>query len=64
MIKPTKTVKKNQIQSKSIDLNIFPSAGPNASISGMKKLFWGKDAYVLKVGIYIYKVTEEIYNKF
>lgn len=30
------------------------SAGPNASISGMKKLYWGKGAHVVKCGRYIY----------
>lgn len=38
------------------NLRVVSSAGPNASITGMKKLYWGKDAQVIKSGNYIYKV--------
>lgn len=45
-------------------LEIFPSAGPHANVTGMRKLYWGEDAFILRVGVYIYKVTEEVYNQF
>lgn len=64
MNKPVKTVKKEEITRKSIDLNVYPSAGPYPNVTGMKRLYWGKDAYCIRVGIYVYKVTEEIYNLF
>ena len=30
------------------------SAGPRPSISGMRKLYWGKDAHIVKCGQYAY----------
>jgi len=47
---------------KSIQSRCRGSAGPNPSISGMKKMYWGKDAHVLKCGSCIYLVDSETYN--
>lgn len=41
----------------------YSSAGPYPSISGMRKLYWGKDAIIVKVGTYIYKVGKVDGNK-
>lgn len=32
----------------------YPQAGPNASIKGMRKLYWGKFAKIVKHKGYIY----------
>lgn len=42
----------------------FPSFSKTGSITGMKKLYYGKDALLVKCGAYIYNVTSEpsIYN--
>lgn len=61
---PTKTVTKAQIKAHGISLDTFPSAGPRPNITGMKRMYWGKDALCLKVGTYVYKVTAEVYNLF
>ena len=45
-------------------LKDFPSAGPHANVAGMRKLYWGKDAYIIKCGQYIYKVTYETFTRF
>lgn len=37
-------------------LTIEASAGPKANITGMRKLYWGKEATIIKSGQYIYKV--------
>lgn len=42
----------------------YPSAGPRASVTGMRKLFWGEDACIIKMGEYIFKVPKEIYDRF
>lgn len=42
----------------------FPCAGPYASISGMKKLFWGEDAYCVKCGVYLYKVDKATWERY
>jgi len=44
------------------DLSIFPNFSKTGSIKGMKKLYYGEDALLIKSGRYIYKVTEEVYN--
>ena len=43
-------------------LSEFPNFSANGSITGMKKLYYGKDALLVKCGGYIYKVTKEIYE--
>lgn len=40
-----------------------PSAGPNCSVRGMKKLFWGEDAYCVRCGQYVYKVPKYVWEK-
>jgi len=54
---------KRKLKAMRISLDGYPSAGPNPSIKGMKKLFWGKDALVVKTGAYIYKVPEDVYGR-
>ena len=55
----TLTVKKKDLVH---DLSIFPNFSSSGSIIGMKKLYYGKDALLIKTGGYIYKVSEEVYN--
>lgn len=43
-----------------IQRDAYASAGPRASVSGMRKL-WGKDCFILRCGRYIYKVPSEVY---
>jgi hypothetical protein len=47
------------------NLSEFPSFSKTGSITGMKKLYYGKDAMLVKCGSYIYNVTSkpEIYEK-
>jgi len=52
-----------ELKARGIDLSGNPSAGPNPSITGMKKLYWGIDAYVVKSGSYIYKVSGDLYRR-
>lgn len=44
------------------DLSVFPNFSSTGSIKGMKKLYYGADALLIKSGSYIYKVTQEVYN--
>lgn len=41
------------------DLSRFPSFSSTGSIRGMKKLYYGKDALLIKQGPYIYNVSSE-----
>ena len=54
---------KKQADAMGIDLSIYPSAGPRPSVSGMKKLYWGKDAHCIQQGVYVYKVPKDIYEQ-
>lgn len=44
------------------DLSIFPNFSSSGSIKGMKKLYYGEKALLIRSGSYIYKVTPEVYN--
>ena len=55
----TKTVNVKDLKH---DLSIFPNFSSSGSIIGMKKLYYGKDAMLIKSGGYIYNVTKDIYN--
>ena len=44
-------------------LDRFPSAGPNAVVSGMKEKYWGRNALVLKCGQYVYNVDFATYDE-
>lgn len=47
-------------------LDAFPNFSASGSVAGMKKLFYGKDALLVRSGAYIYNVTkwpEIYYNK-
>jgi hypothetical protein len=42
----------------------FPSAGPYPNITGMKNLYWGIDAYCIRCGVYVYKVSRSVWERY
>lgn len=46
-----------------LGLSRFGNAGPYPCISGMKEKYWGKNAYCVKCGTYVYKVDEQTYYR-
>ena len=44
------------------NLSVFPNFSASGSITGMKKLYYGKDACLIRSGSFIYKVPLEVYN--
>ena len=62
-VKMKPTINLSTKSPKARELEKFPSAGPRANITGMRKLYWGKDAYIVKCGQYIYKVDKETYER-
>lgn len=36
-------------------------AGPKPNVTGMRNKYWGKDAYIIRCGLYIYKVNQDTY---
>ena len=56
----TKTIPANS----DINLSEYPNFSSTGSIKGMKKLYYGKNALLVKKGAYIYNVSSnpEIYH--
>jgi hypothetical protein len=44
------------------DLSNYPNFSSSGSISGMKKLYYGKNALLIKCGAYIYNVDQKVYD--
>lgn len=42
---------------KRCNINDFPNIDISGSVTGMKKLYWGEDAKVVRCGSYYYNVT-------
>jgi hypothetical protein len=62
MNNPVITINQQQAQDAGIDTDRTANAGPRANVTGMKKQFWGKNAFIVRIGAYIYNVTEREYR--
>ena len=49
-------------QKKQYNLSQYPNFSVIGSIYGMKKLYYGIDALLVRSGSWIYHVLEEVYN--
>ena len=56
----TKTMSKSE--GDRINISQFPNFSRTGSISGMKKLYYGHDALLVRCGSYIYNVDIDTYN--
>lgn len=58
-------VKRYSVKDGPGELDNFPSFSASGSIIGMKKLYYGKDALLVRCGAYIYNVSSkpELYHK-
>lgn len=45
-----------------LHLEKFPSTGKYGNITGMRKLYWGENAYVIRSGAWAYKVDEATFK--
>ena len=43
-------------------LHQYPNAGPNANLTGMRNRYWGKGAFVIRCGQYIYCVPQQVFE--
>lgn len=61
IMKPPKV---KQLPAGTKDLSKFPNFSKTGSVRGMRKLYYGNDALLVKMGNYIYNVSSEpsIYN--
>ena len=55
-----KYMKKDQAARYKLDQ--YPSFGPNGNVAGMKKLYYGKDALLVRSGAYVYHVPANVYD--
>ena len=46
-------------QGERLDISRFPNFHKTGSVNGMKSLYYGKDALLVRCGNYIYNVTRE-----
>lgn len=53
----TRTINKRDAQR--IDISLFPNFHRTGSISGMKKLYYGRNALLVRCGSWIYNVSSE-----
>lgn len=52
----------NNEDKKIYNLSQYPNFSATGSIYGMKKLYYGMDALLVRSGSWIYKVPKEIYD--
>ena len=52
----------NKEDKKIYNLSQYPNFSATGSIYGMKKLYYGMDALLVRSGSWIYKVPQEIYD--
>ena len=52
----------NKEEKKIYNLFQYPNFSATGSIYGMKKLYYGMDALLVRSGSWIYKVPQEIYD--
>ena len=43
--------------------NSIASSGYRGSLLGMRRSFWGNDAYVIRCCNYLFKVNEDMFNE-
>lgn len=46
-----------------LNLYHFPSTGAYGNITGMRNLYWGKEAYIIRCGAYAYNVDKTTFEK-
>lgn len=53
----TKVKRLSMKQGEEVDIHQFPNFDKSGSIAGMKRLYYGKDALLVRCGNYIFNVT-------
>lgn len=53
----------NKALKNALHLERYPNFSATGSIKGMKKLYYGKNALLVRSGSYIYNVPWEIYSR-
>ena len=54
-----KTKRLSKEEGKRVNIGRFPNFHKSGSITGMKKLYYGKDALLVRCGNWIYNVSSE-----
>lgn len=53
----------NRYEGMKLNLSQYPNFSATGSVTGMKKLYYGKNALLVKCGAFIYNVPECVYNQ-
>lgn len=54
-----RTRRMTKVQGERVDIHRFPNFHKSGSIYGMKKLYYGQNALLVRCGDYIYNVSSE-----
>ena len=49
---PVRYLDKATCKRRGINLSAYPNAGPNCNVRGMRRLYWGVDAYLVRQSAY------------
>lgn len=52
----------NKVQKAKYDLSQYPNFSVTGNVFGMKKLYYGMDALLVRSGQWIYNVPKEVYD--
>ena len=55
-----RATKRLSTKHKELVMGQYPNAGPNPCITGMKKLYYGKEAYTVMCGKYLYYLGQQL----
>lgn len=50
-------------EGRSAHIDRYPNFSATGSVTGMRKKYYGNEAYLVRCGSYIYKVPLEIYHR-
>jgi len=50
-------------EGRKVGIDNYPNFSRTGSIAGMKKMYYGKNALLVRCGSYIYNVPEKIYER-
>ena len=59
----TKTKSLKVADGKKLGVSNYPNFSKTGSIAGMKKLYYGENALLVRCGSYIYNVPRKVYDK-
>lgn len=65
MARPPRVRKISREEGERVDIHRFPNFSASGSVTGMRNMYYGREALLVRCGSFIYNVSlePEIYNK-